>query len=233
MGDRVKDETIIELIRASVGADKHVFKRPTFERNKFTVDLLGMAHYYEVKDLLIDCAEHLKENIADENVMKVWTEAEKFEITTLYSKALEHLAERPVGKPLKEVPGFEDAFKDLNKPIKDLLDVLSIKISSLKKKYEHLEEGQIEITIKSTVTTGLWSVPHSFYVKEYDKVASLIQKLPTKYRPPIDGKLHCLTRTSSPAKLRVESDLTFAENGIYAGGKTTLYVWHTLIANAW
>ena len=87
---------------------------------------------------MIDCAEHLKENICDENVMKVWTVAEGFEITTLYSTALEHLAERPMGKPLKEVPGFQDTFED--KAVKDLLAILSDKRSTLKEKYQHLED---------------------------------------------------------------------------------------------
>ena len=124
----------MKAIRAQVGADKHIFRRPSFQRHKFSVDLMGMAHHYEVKDLVIDCAEHLKDNICDENVMKVWTEAEKFKITALCSKAMEHLAERQVDKPLKEVPGFEDAFKDL-KPVKELLAVMSDKISTLKEKY--------------------------------------------------------------------------------------------------
>jgi len=128
------------------------------------------------------------------------------------------------------VPGFQDAFED--KAVKDLLTIFSDKISSLKEKYQHLEE-RIVITITSTATSGTWSVPHTFYVKENDKVSSLLLEVQTKYGPPGDGKRICLTKTSSYTKLRVDSNLTFSENGINSGGKTTLYVWGFLIANAW
>merc|ERR1712029_189245 len=172
---RIDDEETVKTIRAQVGTDKHIFRRPGFQRTKYNIDLMRMAHHYEVKDLVTDCAEHLKDSICDENVMKVWTEAEKFEITALCSKSMEHLADRPVGKPLKEVPGFEEAFKDLDKPVKELLAVMSDKISSLKDEYQHLEDGKIKITIKSTNSNSN-TKETTVYVKKNDKVSSFLQE---------------------------------------------------------
>merc|ERR1712111_26491 len=97
-----------------------------------------------------------KDNLSDENVISVLMEAEKFEMESLSSAALEHLAERPLGKSLNEVPGFKEAFQAQAKPVKDLLAIMSEKNASLKEevsllrqKIQHLEEQKIKITIRS------------------------------------------------------------------------------------
>jgi len=137
--DCVKDERTIELLRAAAGPEKHIFKRTGFDPNRFTVDLMGMAHFYEVKDLMDDCAEYLKENIGDDNVMDVWMEAEKCGNETLTSIAIEHLVERPNGKALKDIPGFMDAFQAYDKPVRDLLTALATRNLSLKDANTYLE----------------------------------------------------------------------------------------------
>jgi len=64
----VNNHKTIEELKAGVGPDRYIYKR-SFEREKFTMDLLRMADMYHVEDLKSDCAEYLRRNITDENVI--------------------------------------------------------------------------------------------------------------------------------------------------------------------
>jgi len=147
---RVEDKKLISLVRAADGPDKYFFRRPGFQQDKFTVDLMSMAHYYGVQDLLTDCAEYLKDKISDDNVMKIWTEADKFELKSLCATALEHLTERPIYKPLKDVPGFKDAFGAQDTPLKELLSILTEKNSSLKDTITGLKDKNSRLKDKNS-----------------------------------------------------------------------------------
>merc|ERR1712029_635151 len=143
-----------QQIRARVGPNEYIYKR-CFDREKLTMDLLRMADMYQVKDLKADCSEYLKRNITDENVVDVWLGAEALEDESLSSTAIEHLVERPRGRPFKDLPGFSEAFQSSDKPLKKLVDVLSDKnhrlkeeISNLKEKVTKLESGTIKIEVK-------------------------------------------------------------------------------------
>ena len=74
------------------------------------LDLMSIAHMYEVKDLEMDCTEYLMKNIDDDKVMEIWMEAVKFNITALCEAAIKRLVVRPKGNPLREVPGFTETF---------------------------------------------------------------------------------------------------------------------------
>jgi len=226
----VKDEDTIGLLRAAVGVNKYIYKRPSFPCNKLTADLLGMAHYYAVEDLIADCSEHLKENICDENVIEVWTEARKFGMKDLSSAAAKHLAERPRGKPLNSVPGYEIAFGALDKPLKEFLDVLSgtntcleDENSQLKKdkKYrECLENAYIKITVSN----------QPYFVKANDKLSFIFPTLESKYgAPPVGYKLGLtkeLSDNETPDNNYLQENLTFFQNGICTCKNTTLRAWH-------
>merc|ERR1719193_493414 len=44
----VFDEKIIAYLKAEFGPGKHISKRTGFEQSKYTPELMGMAHYYDV-----------------------------------------------------------------------------------------------------------------------------------------------------------------------------------------
>lgn len=129
--DCLKNKDIIDLIRAALGPDKHIFKRTDFEKDKFTSELFSMANYYQVEDQMLDCTKYLKEHITDDNVMGIWMEAEKSSNHVLCEAALDHLVERPKDKTLEDVPGFSEAFASHDKPLKDLLNRFSLKITTM------------------------------------------------------------------------------------------------------
>merc|ERR1712029_5782 len=54
----VNDPKTLEEIKSTVGPDGYIYKR-SFQREKFTIDLLRMADMYHVEDLKSDCAEYL------------------------------------------------------------------------------------------------------------------------------------------------------------------------------
>merc|ERR1712029_497930 len=80
-----------------------------------------------------------KENINDNNIMEVWMEAERCEDKILCETAIKHLVERPKEKPMKDVPGFVEAFKSGDKPLVELMAALSDKILGIQNKQEEFE----------------------------------------------------------------------------------------------
>jgi len=123
---RVEDKNTVNLVRSVLGPESHIFKRTNFENKKFTIN-----NYYQVEDLMLDYTEYLKEHIADENVIGIWMEAEKFSNSVLGERALEYLVERRKSKTLEDVPGFTKAFAPHDKPLKDLVGKLSSNISKI------------------------------------------------------------------------------------------------------
>merc|ERR1719309_842392 len=127
----------------------------------------------------MDCAQHLKETISDDNVMDIWMEAEKCKNEDLCARAIDHLVERPRGKTLQEVSGFNKAFQDHDKPLKDLLKKLTEKnshcleeIFKLKEEISVLKkESKIKITIK-TIGPDPWNLV--FLVNPDDIVRGVI-----------------------------------------------------------
>jgi len=200
---------------------KQMFKSEDFEQNKFTVDLMSMAHYYQVQSLLTDCAEYLKAHINDSNVMDVWMEAEKCESKTLCAAALEHLVERPNGKLLQEVPGFQDAFQANDKPLKDLVSKLMDKVSHLKAETSRLKDFEGIIKIRLKVPNSNRKDKH-YYVNMNDTVCSFVRQVKGRFSN-VEEKSFVLTKTESPNVARLQKKCSLWENGIRQN--TTLYLW--------
>ena len=230
--ETVTDAKTVALIRNSLNAKKYIYKRP-FDEEKLTLELLSMAHMYQVKDLEMDCAQHLKETISDDNVMDIWMEAEKCKNEDLCARAIDHLVERPRGKTLQEVSGFNKAFQDHDKPLKDLLKKLTEKNSHCLEEIFKLKEEisilkRIRITVKTTGSNP-WNLV--FHVNPDDIVSEVIAEAENiKQRPPLPGKVYNLSKTAStpvPTNTRLKRNWTFLQNGIKAGQDTTLYIWNT------
>jgi len=188
--DCVNDENVIDLIRGTVGPGEHVYKRTKFEKEKYTLELLSMAHFYHVEDLILDCTEYLKANISDNNVMDVWMEAEKCANDSLYQIALDHLVERENSAVLADVPGFTEAFASHDKPLKDLLEKLSIKYIQLKVP-NVMGVGNLGITVKHIATD--WS--GVFLVKRTDTISKLLDMICSKKGSPPKGQKYTITFT--------------------------------------
>ena len=65
---RVDDLKTIEQLKAGVSPNEYIYKR-SFDKDKFTIELLKMADMYQVEDLKLDCTEYLKKTISDDNLM--------------------------------------------------------------------------------------------------------------------------------------------------------------------
>merc|ERR1712029_1303087 len=121
--ETVKSAKTLALIQKSGEPKKYIFKRP-FDEEKLTLELLSMAKMYHVEDLEMDCTEHLKATLTDDNVMKIWKEAKRNNYEGLCEMAIVYLVERPKGKTLQEVSGLNETFQDLHQPQKDFLNDL-------------------------------------------------------------------------------------------------------------
>merc|ERR1712029_6027 len=188
--DCVNDENVIDLIRGTVGPGEHVYKRTKFEKEKYTLELLSMAHFYHVEDLILDCTEYLKANISDNNVMDVWMKAEKCANNRLCQIALYHLVESENSAVLADVPGFTEAFASHDKPLKDLLEKLSIKYIQLKVP-NVMGVGNLGITVKHIATD--WS--GVFLVKRTDTISKLLDMICSKKGSPPKGQKYTITFT--------------------------------------
>jgi len=124
----VRDTETIEALKAlHHGPKKYIFTRK-FEAETITLDLLKMSHMYQVEDLQMDCAEYLGDNLGDNNVVEVWMEAEKMDNPELGNKAVSYLIHQRKGKnKIMEVPGVEEWFNSLERPIRQFLCVLAQK----------------------------------------------------------------------------------------------------------
>jgi len=222
--DQFGETTVIsflEYIYSQCGYQ--MFKSKDFNQNKFTVELMSMAHYYEVESLVTACAEYLKVHINDGNVMEIWMEAEKYSNKTLCAAALEHLVERPKGMLLRDVPGFQAAFQATDKPIKDLVSKLMDKVSILKEENAQLKvQKVIKITLNFKTTNG--SKERDYYVHINDTVSSLLYHFQGRYPHDVcEGRSFWLTKTDSRYAEELEVKSTFLESGI--SKNATLYVW--------
>jgi len=201
--------------------------RRFFKEEDLTLDLLKIGHFYQVEDLEVDCTEYLKENICDEIVMDVWMEAERSCNAGLCAKAIQHLVDRPKGKSLRQVPGFNEAFESHEKPLTDLLNVLADKNFELKeevcemrdrlKRFEG-EFGPIKIIVvskKEINSEADWT--EEFEVMPLDKISTLMAKLAAK-RPLPSGHWYKFTKEYSITDL--SRNRTFEANNIR--GETTL-----------
>merc|ERR1712029_567853 len=74
--------------------------------------------------------------------MEVWMEAERCENKILCETSIKHLVERPKEKPMRDVPGYVEAFKSGDKPLVDLMAALSDKILGIQNKEE---ESQVKM----------------------------------------------------------------------------------------
>jgi len=223
----------IEQIRAALGPDEYIYKRG-FNKEKFTIDLLGMADMYQVEDLKADCTEYLKRNITDQNVIGVWLGAETLGNESLSSIAIEHLLERPRGKPFKELPGFSDAFPSSNKPLKKLVDILSEKNHHLKEEISNLKgevlEGQRcqrrlkekltrlqSGTIKIDVISAHWS--EAINIQNTKKISTLLHEINNRKH----GIFSLLSKNPRHPFHNLDLNSTFLKEGIFFD--TTLYAW--------
>jgi len=227
--ESLKSEKTLALVRNSVAPNKYIYKR-SFDEEKLTLELLSMAHFYRVEDMEMDCTEHLKETICDGNVMDIWMEADRCDIKELREMAIEHLVNRPSGQSLQDVHGFNDAFQDHDRPLKDLLRKLIEKNSNLQEEIFTLKGlAAIKITVTNASRYGPWT--EDFYVRPTDKISSLLEKVRNKCSP-ATGRDYCLTLTSGNMFTgRVERDTTFLENSI--SRDTTLYLWNASPEDAW
>jgi len=220
----------LEQVKDKMDPNKYIFKR-SFEEEKLTPELLSMAHIYQVKDLLMDCTQHLKETICQANVIDVWTVANRCNIKELCKEALEHLVnKRPKGKSLQDVPGFDAAFEPQNKQLlKDLLNKLTEKAdnisqlqeNNLKKNSDNVEKWRhIKITVTRTHMGHDWT--DDFYVKPNDKISTLIWEIGNRI-----GRRNLLRLSKSSDNLsRLNINRTFWEYEIGVHGSDhKLYLW--------
>ena len=56
---------IVELAKKAAKPGVHIFKRQ-FSKDGYTIDLLSMAHCYQVDDLQADCIAHLSQTMSKE-----------------------------------------------------------------------------------------------------------------------------------------------------------------------
>ena len=78
-----------------------------FDEKRLTLEVLKMAHMYEVKHLQDKCVEHMKKNIKDANVVEIWTGAEKMGNAELKKVTLEYLGKKQ--KQVLDVPGLKES----------------------------------------------------------------------------------------------------------------------------
>merc|ERR1719300_286764 len=80
-----------------------------FDYQRYTTELLRMAHMYDVVLMRDSCIEHLLHNIKDSNVIDIWSAAETLGHDELKKRALDYLGKK--GKKMLEVPGFRETFQ--------------------------------------------------------------------------------------------------------------------------
>merc|ERR1712029_652756 len=156
--DQFKDETVnnfLEYLKASrknwVFLDNNeynnTYHRHNFDKEKLTLELLSLAHFYQVEELQKDCVTYMRSIVCDENVMEFLKVAEKFDLKSLKEKAMNHLAERPINKNIQKVPGFAEALES-HPHLEDLLmKSMSDKIQELKELQNQLVGDVIKVTV--------------------------------------------------------------------------------------
>jgi len=97
----------IKALKESAQPGEYIYNR-RFNQDKFTPELLNMAHLYDLKDLQEDCIQYLKQNISGENAVGAWFSSKRCGNQSLRESAMTHLVEAQIRQPDSEVCGFED-----------------------------------------------------------------------------------------------------------------------------
>merc|ERR1712029_462043 len=219
--DQFKDETVnnfLEYLKASrknwVFLDNNeynnTYHRHNFDKEKLTLELLSLAHFYQVEELQKDCVTYMRSILCDENVMEFLMVAEKFDLKRLKKKALNHLTERPIKENYQNVPGFAHALAS-HPHLEDLLmKSMSDKIQELKESQKQLLGEVIKVTvvllnvewtvnkdetewsgqrekIKDCTITGTETI----FVKANNEIQTLLNLLEQR-RPSVEGKRYIL-----------------------------------------
>ena len=122
--DQFKDETVnnfLEYLNASrrnvvyqegdinvalnewnINYVRNTYHRRNFDKEKPTLELLRLAHFYQVEELQKDCVTYMRSILCDANVMEFLKVAEKFDMKSLKEKAMNRLAERPINKSIQK-----------------------------------------------------------------------------------------------------------------------------------
>jgi len=156
--DQFKDETVnnfLEYLKASrknwVFLDNNeynnTYHRHNFDKEKLTLELLSLAHFYQVEELQKDCVTYMRSILCDANVMEFLKVAEKFDLERLKEKAMNHLAERPINKSIQKVPGFAEALESQPHLADLLMKSMSDKIQELKELQNQLLGELIKVTV--------------------------------------------------------------------------------------
>merc|ERR1712029_391965 len=135
-----------------------------------------------------DCTEHLLKNVCDNNVMEVLLGAKQLEIESLASTAINHLVDRPRGKSLTDVPGFNETLQSNGKHLQDLLVTLSDKTSGMKDGILSLKEENdlLKAKVKCVEESGIIKVAVRKYRGSMDMVESPIEWTEDFYVRPTD-----------------------------------------------
>jgi len=140
--NKVADE---ESIRAVVGPHNYIYKRSFPNQAKLTLDLMKMAHMYQVEDLVEDCAEHLKSTLCDHNVMERWLLAEKSQVKKLSKGAVVFLLARTNKIPINHIPGFKAAFDSNHSHLKYLFRVMTVQKNGIKATLDEVKKQRDEV----------------------------------------------------------------------------------------
>merc|ERR1712029_217336 len=227
--DQFKDETVnnfLECLNASrrnciyeegnrynFNYIRNSYYRRNFDKEKLTLELLSLAHFYQVEELQKDCVTYMRSILCDENVMEFLMVAEKFDLKSLKEKAMNHLAERPIRENYLSVPGFAKALAS-HPHLEDLLmKTMSDKIQELKESQKQLLGDVIKVTV-TMLNVGEWTVEkdvtlrsgqnkcmtdctigwtETIFVKATNKIQTLLNLL-EKRRPSPEGKIYRLAQ---------------------------------------
>jgi len=224
---RVDDPETVEQLKAGAGPDQYIYKR-NFDKRKFNIELLKMADMYQIEDLKLDCTEYLKKTINDDNVMEVWIGAHTLKNKTLTSWAVKHLVDRPKGKTLNEVPGFNETFQSSDHPLMELVQVLADENlvlkgeKDLKGKLTTGEDTKITITVirKPEGRALQWTLKYSVWTT--NQLSKIIDDA-NKRKPSSSYSWKSLSRLPSCDTALLDKNTTFEQNNIVSD--TTLYIW--------
>jgi len=139
--------------------------------------LLEIASAFEMNDLGEICVKYLEEEINDANVMEILKVAARCDNKAVYSRAKQHLLDRPQGKSLKDVPGFVNDFKNQGKAMLDLLDESVKALSNQRKVKEELRKANQEFKKLHELETEL-ALAHC----KTQKLEAQVKKLETQIK---------------------------------------------------
>merc|ERR1712029_581264 len=127
------------------------YLKGNISENQKALELLEAACTLDNPDLEEASVKFLQDKITDGNVMSFWKVAARCGNEIIYSKAIQHLLERPESKVIKDVPGFIDEFQSQEK----MMDLLEASVEALKKKLENLKIAAEEKQERNQKIIGL------------------------------------------------------------------------------